>query len=139
VTHQETRTFRAHREELRALAAFLEALVDEPETSFKLRLVAEELFVNTVTHGFRGDCDAPVEVGVAVETEHVVLTYSDAAPAFDPFANIRRPDPQAPLEARTAGGLGIFFITEIAARYEYARVEDRNCITMVLRRPRDAR
>ena len=78
---------------------------------------------------------AVIVVAVALEAEEVVLTYTDTAPAFDPFASIRRPDAEAPLEARTAGGLGIFFITEIASRYAYTRVGDRNCITMVLRRP----
>jgi hypothetical protein len=61
-----------------------------------------------------------------------------AAPPFDPFARVERPDPGAPVEARDVGHLGVFLITELAERYQYARVGDRNCVTVELRRPAGA-
>ena len=46
------------------------------------------------------------------------------------------PDATAPLEARPVGHLGIFLITQLAERCDYARTGDRNCITVELPAPR---
>jgi anti-sigma regulatory factor (Ser/Thr protein kinase) len=98
----------------------------------RLRLAVEELFVNTVTHGYGGDTDAPVEVTVRVDGDRIVLVYEDAAPPFDPFAKVEAPDPTATLEARTVGRLGVFLITQLAERCDYARTGNRNCVTVEL-------
>jgi len=74
-----------------------------------------------------------VEVTVRIAGDRVVLDYADTAPPYDPFARVERPDPTAPLEARSAGQLGVFLITELAERCDYARVDNRNCITVELR------
>ena len=127
-------TFRARLDEAPALTAFLDAAVAGlgDRLSMRLRLVAEELFVNTVTHGHGGDCDAPVEVTVRVAADRVVLTYVDVAPPFDPFADVPRPETDLPLEDRTVGGLGVFLVTKFATRYEYARIGETNRITVEL-------
>jgi serine/threonine-protein kinase RsbW len=135
VTLKQTRTFRARLDECSNVSAFVEAAVGgmEPRLLMRLRLAVEELFVNTVTHGHGGDSDAPVEVTVRIAGDRVVLDYADTAPPYDPFARVERPDPTAPLEARSAGQLGVFLITELADRCDYARVDNRNCITVELR------
>ncbi len=132
---QGTRSFHARREQWPDLLTFVESAVrgmDERLVT-KLRLAIEELFLNTVTHGHGGDTDAPVEVEVHVEDNRVVLVYVDAAPPFDPFAAVEPPDPAASLEARSVGHLGVFLITALAARCNYARTGDRNRITVELR------
>jgi anti-sigma regulatory factor (Ser/Thr protein kinase) len=136
MTIKQTRTFRARLDECAEVSAFVESAIagTEARLVMRLRLAIEELFVNTVTHGYRGDSDAPVEVTVRIAGDRVRLDYTDAAPPFDPFARIERPDPGAPVEARDVGRLGVFLITELAERYEYTRVDDRNCVTVELRR-----
>lgn len=98
----------------------------------QLRLAIEELFLNTVTHGHGGDTDAPVEVTVHIDGDHV-LVYVDTGPPFDPFAAVEAPDATAPLEARPVGRLGVFLISALAERCHYARAGDRNRITVELR------
>jgi serine/threonine-protein kinase RsbW len=100
------------------------------DASLKLRLMVEELFVNTVFHGHGGDCDAAVEVTVQLGDEGVDVTYLDCAPAFDPFAEVAQPDAAASVDARPVGGLGVFIITRLADRYGYERVGDRNRVTL---------
>ena len=136
MTIEQTRTFRARRAEAADVSAFVASAIagTEPRLVMRLRLAIEELFVNTVTHGFRGDSEAPVEVTIRVAGERVQLEYTDTAPPFDPFARIERPDPGTPVEARDVGRLGVFLITELVERYAYARVENRNRITVELRR-----
>lgn len=127
-------TFRARLDEGPTLAAFVEAAVAgmSDRLSMRLRLVVEELFVNTVTHGHRGDCDAPVEVTILVEDDRVVLTYVDVAPPFDPFAHVHGPESGVPLEDRTVGRLGVFLVTKFATRYGYVRAGEANRISVEL-------
>jgi anti-sigma regulatory factor (Ser/Thr protein kinase) len=135
VGSEQTRSFRARRDEVAEVLAFVESVVALTNAAVvgRLRLAAEELFLNTVTHGHGGDTDAPVEVTVRIEEGRVALVYVDTAPAFDPFADVEVPDPTAPAEARPVGRLGVFLITELAERYHYARTDDRNHITVELR------
>ncbi|HYJ19750.1 MAG TPA: ATP-binding protein, partial [Burkholderiales bacterium] len=50
------------------------------EDRHKLTLIVEELFTNTVTHGFRGDSDSQVQVTLEQTGAGVRLTYEDSAP-----------------------------------------------------------
>ncbi|HET7341764.1 MAG TPA: ATP-binding protein [Methylomirabilota bacterium] len=134
MTRRETRTFEARLADASALSAFVQAAVTDPELSFKSRLAAEELFVNTVSHGHGGDSEGRVEVTLAIEPDAVVLTYVDAAPPYNPFETVADPDLEAPVEERMVGGLGIFMITKLARHYDYARVGAHNRITLELRR-----
>jgi anti-sigma regulatory factor (Ser/Thr protein kinase) len=136
MTIEQTRTFRARLAECAEVSAFVASAILETDSrlGMRLRLAIEELFVNTVTHGHRGDSDAPVEVTLRIAGERVRLEYTDTAPPFDPCARVEGPDPGAPVEVRDVGRLGVFLITQLAERYEYARVGDRNRVTVELRR-----
>ena len=100
--------------------------------SMRLRLVVEELFVNTVTHGHGGDSDAPVDISIRLAGDRVVLTYVDVGPPFDPFSETPTPAVDAGLDDRRVGGLGVFLVTRFASRYEYARAGEANRVTVEL-------
>jgi len=127
-------TFRARLDEGPTLAAFVETAVAGmgARLSMRLRLVVEELFVNTVTHGHGGDSDAPVDISILIAGDRVVLTYVDVAPPFDPFAEVHSPDSEAGPGDRPVGGLGVFLVTKFATRYEYARAGEANRVTVEL-------
>ena len=133
---KQARTFRARLDECSNVSAFVESALagTEARLIMRLRLAVEELFVNTVTHGHGGDSDASVEVAVRIAGDRVLLDYTDSAPAFNPFEHVEPPDATVTVEARGIGHLGIFLITELAERCDYARAGDRNCITVELRR-----
>jgi serine/threonine-protein kinase RsbW len=131
---EQTRTFRARLDELPDIETFLASCAAgmPPRVVMHLRLVVEELFVNTVTHGHGGDSEAPVDLTVRVDGEHVTLVYEDSARAFDPFARVDSPDLDASLGARNVGRVGVFLITQLAVRYDYVRLDDRNRVTVAL-------
>lgn len=131
---KQTRTFRARLDETSNVSAFVESAIAgmQARLVMRLRLAVEELFVNTVTHGHRGDSEAPVDVTVRIDGDRVTLIYEDTAPAFNPFAKVEAPDPVAALEARDVGRLGVFLITQLAERCDYARTGNRNCVTVDL-------
>ena len=92
----------------------------------------EELFANSVHHGY-GDAIGHMVWFGALETEQELLIhYQDEAPAFDPFAKLEHiiSTLDAPLESRPVGGLGRLMVTRLADSALYARIGERNCIEL---------
>lgn len=134
MTTEHTRTFPARVGEVANVSAFVDASTAglPPRSKTSVQLVVEELFVNTVIHGHGGDSDATVDLTLCTARDRITLVYEDTAPAFDPFAGVKAPDPAASVEARTVGRLGVFLITQLAARWHYARADGRNRVTVEL-------
>ena len=130
--------FLARLGQLRPLQAFLEAFCADSglarQECLRLNLVLEELFTNTVKHGHRGDCDAPVWIGLTRTDDAVQVLYEDKAPPFNPYAYARRPgdSPDMTLELHKIGGLGVLLTKELAASRDYAYLFGRNRIRLTL-------
>ena len=126
--------FRARLAELRAIRAFLERFCDSfgvnMDNCLRLNLVLEELFTNTVRHGYGGDCDAPVWVSLAREPGRVSLVYEDTAPPFNPYRKLPSVVPDSTEEIRKLGGLGVLLTRKLAATRDYAYVYGRNRIRL---------
>ena len=125
--------FPARLAELYALREFLEAFCAQAavagDACLRLNLVLEELFTNTVRHGYRGDCDSPVWVSLAAREKRLTVDYEDTAPAFNPY-------PRASLDTtqqiRMVGGRGLVLLQRLALEREYAYLFGRNRIRLVL-------
>jgi anti-sigma regulatory factor (Ser/Thr protein kinase) len=120
--------FLAQLGELRRIGAFIEGYCAEislrRERCLRLNLVLEELFLNTVNHGHRGDCDAPIWIMLDAQPRAVQVTYEDTAPAFNPFAYR--------VQMGKIGGLGVLLTRELAAARDYAYLFGRNRIRLSL-------
>jgi len=124
------------------LSAFeqVKSLIDEfgeaaglsREDRHKLTLIVEELFTNTVTHGHRGDSNAPVQISLEDTAAGVELTYEDSAPQYDPVAASRRTDIESTINERRVGGLGVFLTIGLTNAADYRFVEGRNRISLTL-------
>ena len=128
--------FLARLDQLRPMQAFLEAFCAETGTPrpdcLRLNLVLEELFTNTVKHGHRGDCDAPVWIGLSRAGDAVRVVYEDKAPPFNPYAHLPEDPPDTTLEMRKVGGLGVLLTKQLAASRDYAYLFGRNRIRLTL-------
>jgi len=102
------------------------------DACLRLNLVVEELFTNTVRHGYHGDSDAPVWVAVSRGDDRVQLVYEDKAPAFNPYARLPEEAPDTALELRKIGGLGVLLTKELAQSRDYAYIFGRNRIRLTL-------
>lgn len=112
---------------MQKLAEVAQRLGIPADDSLRLQLIVEELFTNTVTHGFRRDCAAPVTLSLSICPSGPLLRYADSAPAYDPT--------QAPEQAasdQATGGLGITLIRGMSRSYCYQRLEDRNISEILL-------
>lgn len=125
--------FSARRSELARLKSFLEAFCAEEgvprERCLRLNVVLEELFVNTIKHGKRGDGEAPVWVSIGGEGGQLGVVYEDAAPPFNPYAWLASGSPDA-TGASKLGGLGVLLTRELSATRDYAYIFGRNRIRL---------
>lgn len=104
-----------------------------PKSSGRIELVLEELFTNTVTHGYGGECDRPVWVGFDAQSDTLLITYSDEAPPYDPLQHDT--DLDFDRAARPSGGLGILLARRFADRMDYRYASGRNVLTLIFDRP----
>lgn len=122
---------------LRAIRAFVErfgALAGVGQDArLRLNLVLEELFTNTVRHGYRDGTDAPVWITLSRDEGDVRIVYEDCGPPFNPYAWLAAARSAGPQPLRRPGGLGILLTRELAASRDYAYVFGRNSIRLGMR------
>jgi serine/threonine-protein kinase RsbW len=116
--------------EVRALAeAFGQTAGAGHEATIRVVLVLEELFTNTVAHGYAPGGEGPVWVALALAGSAIEITYEDAGPPFDPFGGA----PAAcALEERGVGGVGLALVRGLSASRRYARIGDRNRVILTV-------
>ncbi len=129
------RHFIARRTEFEAIRAFVEDVCKNVADDERQRavLLVEELFANSVCHGYGGDSDQPIWLSVEADENGCRLVYEDCAPPYDPFS-AEEPDLHAALEDRPIGGLGIVLLNELSSTRNYERRGDRNVIDIHVRR-----
>jgi len=108
----------------------------ERAVALRLRLVIEELFTNTVNHGYGGESDAVIRIALALDDGDLVLQYEDAAPAFDPRERWSAPPAglDQSVDDRPVGGLGVHLVGELVRDARYSREAGHNRLTLVVRR-----
>lgn len=94
----------------------------------RLVLVIEELFTNTIKHGYRRESKRPVKIALGVQGRSAVLDYRDRGPPFDSVRTMEIcAEQNAPLRV---GGLGLFLIQSISGKAVYANEERWNIVRL---------
>lgn len=143
---------RARRDELPALAGLVESACAgmAREDRLRLLLVVEELFCNSLEHGYGGECELPITLELQCMAGACRVLYQDRAPEFDPFAHRgatipgsgQDPEEMDPMESdpglRPVGGLGILLVCRYTSWREYRRRDGFNQIELLLPSTMDA-
>lgn len=126
------RRFSARQAEFNSIAAFIDSQCSSlaPEERLRIILLVEELFANSVNHGYGGDSDQPVWITVHAGNDTCRVIYEDCGPAYDPFAAVDESSTEAELEERRVGGLGIVLLMELSSGRTYERRGDRNVVQL---------
>ncbi|MDR2495042.1 MAG: ATP-binding protein [Spirochaetaceae bacterium] len=90
----------------------------------QLAVVIEELFVNIARYAYAGET-GEVVARLAVRGADVVMSFEDQGAAFNPL-DYPAPDPNAALEERGIGGLGIYLARAMTDRLSYQRINGKN-------------
>jgi len=96
----------------------------------RAHLAVEELFANTIHHGYGKESDAQVWLTVEIDASSLRITYADAAAEFDPFAGNFDDVAAAGVDDQRVGGLGRLLIKETAHHCAYRREAGRNVIIL---------
>lgn len=129
----ERQAFPARTEVLPRVSAFIEercsALGAGRDTTLLMLLLAEELFINTVVHGYREDGRRRVHLHVRDAGPEIELVAEDNAPAFNPFQGV----PGGKLTAnQPVGGYGRRLVVGLSSRHTYERRGRLNRVTVGL-------
>ena len=137
-----TGTFAARLAQVPEMSRFVEAFCAAHdagrEDTLRMTLVVEELVANTIAHGHRGECDAPIVVSLHATAEGIELHYEDTAPGFDLAAALDEacaPLDDRQLAVRPVGGLGLRLIAQYAEGVRHVYEHGRNRVSLRLRRP----
>lgn len=103
----------------------------EESEAKQIELVAEEVLVNIITHGYPGEHIGDVEIeSHSPRRGQLKLVIRDQGPAFNPLEQKRPVDCEAPLEKRPIGGLGLFFMDKLMNEVTYTRENGSNILTL---------
>ena len=101
----------------------------------RLQLVIEELFTNTIMHGYGKECDEPIEISLVAAPGQVTVSYEDEAAVYDPARTLAEAQEQmdSPPDQRPVGHLGVHLVAAIVDDMHYARVGSRNRLQILMR------
>jgi anti-sigma regulatory factor (Ser/Thr protein kinase) len=113
--------FPSRLDEIPKLNALVEqALPGRPDLALLTGLCLEELIVNTVQYGLKGDSERMIHVRLSLSDEWLQISLKDDAPEFNPFAEVPTPDLELNVDERPIGGLGVHLVKTIMDRvYAY--------------------
>lgn len=98
----------------------------------QLILVLEELFANTVEHGYSRLAEPSggqlVWLTIVAAMGRIEVVYEDAAPEHDPFLRAAEPDYTGPVDNWRVGGLGVALVIRLGRDVRYERTAGRNRI-----------
>lgn len=114
-----------------ATGDFFEANSISSSLRNKVDLAVEELFVNLVTYNTETQSDILIEMQATPDGVAVSLTDFDVK-RFDPTARVSKVDPDAPLEEREPGGLGLYLVMKMvdSIHYEYKNRQSKISFTV---------
>ncbi len=90
-----------------------------------INLMLDELIVNIVKYGYKGLPDGKIELHIALVEESIDVTVRDTGPPFN-LLEVKEPDVSEDLEERAVGGLGSYFVRQLADQIFYRRDGDTN-------------
>jgi anti-sigma regulatory factor (Ser/Thr protein kinase) len=116
-------------EVMRLVERFFAASAADPAVRYPIELAVEEVFTNFVKYNASGRGGIRIDLGLEEKDIVVRLTDFDT-PRFDLVADAPPVDVNAPLEKRTAGGLGIYLVKKMMDRIEYSHRNRTGTVTL---------
>lgn len=97
-------------------------------TLLRAQTVVEELFANSIHHGYQGESNQLVWLDICPDERQLQIIYADAAEPYDPLADLVSATPviDDAGHASRLGGAGRHLVAELPDRCHYRRREGRN-------------
>ena len=103
-----------------------------PKPLVQLQVALDEMVSNVIKYAWPQGGTHTLQVRIEVALGQVKIDISDDGQPFDPRDS---PAPQTPLPGRRPrpGGLGVHMVRQFMDRFEYARIDNVNRLTMIKR------
>ncbi len=98
-----------------------------------VQVAVDEACTNTIVHGLEKDPSKSFSLTVEEQEDQLLICLRERGKPFD-YDNVREPDPDAPLEERSIGGLGIFFVKQLMDEVEYHVEENGDKILTMIKK-----
>ena len=120
---------------LHEMVAFVRRQAEEAgfdETSLmRMELVAEEVLVNIISYGYPNRVGGEsIEIHCWAEPGVFRISYSDYGIAFNPLTDSHEAGPEASIDERRIGGLGVFLMEQLMDELHYERTNGCNILKM---------
>lgn len=99
------------------------------KTSFHIKMVLEELFVNIISYAFADKCEHLIRFSMGLEGDEIVMRIEDDGTCFNPL-EAKTPDTCCCLEDRMIGGLGLHFTRHFMNDVAYERQGCKNLLIL---------
>ncbi len=91
--------------------------LDERAT-YAVRMAVDEACTNIIQHAYGGEGRGQIRLLCETQAEGLQVTIFDQGTPFEPM-HVPELDPQAPLQERQPGGMGVFFIRNLMDTVEF--------------------
>jgi sigma-B regulation protein RsbU (phosphoserine phosphatase) len=99
-------------------------------TRRSMNLVFDELLNNIVSYAFEDEELHVITIRIELAGHRLGVTIRDDGTPFDPFARAA-PDTTLSVEDREIGGLGLLLVSKVMDEVTYARLDNKNMVTLV--------
>ena len=107
--------------------------LDERST-YAVTMAVDEACTNIIQHAYGGEGRGQIRLLCETRTDGLQVTIFDQGTPFEP-SQVPELDPQAPLQQRQPGGMGMFFIRELVDSVEFKfGTPQGNRLTLIKRR-----
>ena len=102
-----------------------------PALAARINLALEEGVCNVIMYAYPEGTAGTMDLDAVREGNQLRFTLVDRGKAFDP-TTVPEANPEAPLEERPVGGLGIHLVRSIMDSISYSRLDGKNVLTMII-------
>jgi serine/threonine-protein kinase RsbW len=99
------------------------------KTSATVKMALDELISNVIFYGYLDSGQHKIQVGFGYESNILTIKIEDDGQPFDP-TQLETPDLDSSAEDRKIGGLGIHIVRNMMDEFSYARIDNKNVITL---------
>ncbi len=98
-----------------------------------VQMAVDEAVTNVMEHAYAGVTDGSIAIKLRIDEKLIFVEIRDRGQEFNP-KKVKRPNIKGPLEERSIGGLGVFFMKKLMDKVEFARDDAGNVTRMTKKR-----
>ena len=112
-----------------AINSLAESIPLSNEIKFDFNLALNELLTNIVSYAFDDNNEHIINIQISFDKDCLKAVITDDGKEFNPL-EYPPPDTKKPLDERSIGGLGVFFVKELMDKVKYERRSNQNILTV---------